>query len=186
MRRIINSTFVTIDGVIKDPQDWPSLDAGGDANAQTDLLLGCDGVLLGRHTYHSFASVWQGRSGDPYTDRINAVSKYVVSTTMDKADWENTTVIGGDVAAEAARLKDGPGGDIVQYGFGRLSHTLMEHGLLDELRLWVHPFFVGRAGGDGLLFREGTRSRFDLVESRAYTSGVVLLSYRLKESVAGS
>ncbi|WP_165977877.1 dihydrofolate reductase family protein [Nonomuraea diastatica] len=89
------------------------------------------------------------------------------------------------MAAEIARLKDGPGGDILQYGFGRLSHTLMHHGLLDELRLWVHPFFVGKAGGDGLLFREGTKSMFDLVETKAYTSGVVLLSYRVKAS-AGS
>ncbi|NVI85920.1 dihydrofolate reductase family protein [Actinomadura sp. BRA 177] len=180
MRRIINSTFVSIDGVIKDPQDWPSLDATDDTAAQTDVLSGCDGVLLGRHTYDSFASVWQGRSGDPYTDKMNSVSKYVVSTTMDKADWENTTVIGGDVVAEVARLKDGPGGDILQYGFGRLSHTLMEHGLLDELRLWVHPFFVGKSGGDGLLFQEGTRAMFDVIETKTYASGVVLLSYRLK------
>ncbi|TDE36824.1 dihydrofolate reductase family protein [Actinomadura sp. 6K520] len=186
MRRIINSTFVTIDGVIQDPQDWPSLDATDDTAAQTEVLAGCDGVLLGRHTYDSFASVWQGRSGDPYTDKMKAVSKYVVSTTMDKADWENTTVIGGDVPAEIARLKDGPGGDILQYGFGRLSHTLMEHGLLDELRLWVHPFFFGKAGGDGLLFRAGTRAMFEVNETKTYASGVVLLSYRLKPEAAGT
>ncbi|MFF4616204.1 dihydrofolate reductase family protein [Nonomuraea jabiensis] len=185
MRRIINSTFVTIDGVIKDPQHWPSLRASDDGDAQLEVLLGCDGVLLGRDTYHSFASVWQGRSCDPYTDKINSVAKYVVSTTMDKADWDNTSVIGGDVVAEIARLKDGPGGDIVQYGFGRLSHTLMEHGLLDELRLWVHPFFFGRAGGDGLLFREGTRTMFDVVGTKTYASGVVLLSYRLKTPATG-
>lgn len=186
MRRIINSTFVSIDGVIKDPQDWPSLDATDDSGAQADLLFSCDGVLLGRHTYHSFASVWRGRSGDPFTDKMNAVDKYVVSSGMDKADWDNTTVIGGDVVAEVSRLKDGPGGDIVQYGFGRLSHTLMEHGLLDELRLWVHPFFVGKGGGDGLLFRDGTRARFDVVETKTFASGVVLLSYRLRPGAAGA
>lgn len=186
MRRIINSTFVTIDGVIKDPQHWPSLGASDDGDAQLEVLLGCDGVLLGRDTYHSFASVWQGRSGDPYTDKMNGVSKYVVSSTLDKADWENTTVISGDVVARIARLKDGPGGDILQYGFGRLSHTLMEHGLLDELRFWVHPFFFGRADGDGLLFREGTRAMFDVVGTKTYASGVVLLSYRLKTPTTGS
>ncbi|XRQ06683.1 dihydrofolate reductase family protein [Actinomadura welshii] len=186
MRRIINSTFVTIDGVVKDPQDWPSLGATDDTDAQFEVLRGCDGVLLGRDTYHSFASVWQGRSGDPYTDKINAVSKYVVSTTLDKADWENTTVIRGDVPAEIARLKDGPGGDILQYGFGRLSHTLMEHGLLDELRLWVHPFFFGKGGTYGLLFQEGTQAMFEVVETRTYASGVVLLSYRLKPEAGGA
>ncbi|TDD27135.1 dihydrofolate reductase [Actinomadura sp. KC06] len=185
MRRIINSTFVSIDGVMKDPQDWPRLgDAEGDFAAQTEVLLGCDGVLFGRHTYHSFASVWQGRSGDPYTDKMNAVDKYVVSSAMDKADWDRTTVIGGDVIGKISRLKEGPGGDILQYGFGRLSHELMEHGLLDELRLWVHPFFVGTGGGDGLLFREGTRAMFELVEARTYPSGIVLLSYRLKPASA--
>ena len=78
-------------------------------------------------------------------------------------------------------LKERDGRDILQYGFGRLSHTLMEHGLLDELRLWVHPFFVGKAGGDGLLFQEGTRAMFDVVETKTYASGVVLLSYRLSD-----
>lgn len=181
MRRIINSTFVSVDGVIQDPQDWPSLQGGGDSAVVLDLLQRCDGVLLGRDTYHSFAGVWQGRSGDPYTDKMNAVDKYVVSTTMDKADWDRTTVIGGDVPAEIARLKEGPGGDIVQYGFGRLSHTLMAHGLLDELWLWVHPFFVGKGGG---LFQEGTRSMLDTVEARTFESGVVLLTYRVRSSEA--
>ncbi|MGI5205560.1 dihydrofolate reductase family protein [Spirillospora sp. CA-108201] len=181
MRRIINSMFVTLDGVIQDPQDWPSL-GGGDSGAQTELLLGCDGVLLGRHTYDSFASVWRGRSGDPYTDKMNAVTKYVVSSTLDKADWDNSVVIGGDVVGEIARLKERPGGTILLYGFGRLSHALMRRGLIDELRLWVHPFLLGRAGEDGLLFQQDTRAMFDVIETRTFDSGVVLLSYRLKPS----
>lgn len=185
MRRIINSTFVSLDGVMKNPQDWPSLD-GDDTGSQTRLLLGCDAVLLGRHTYDSFASVWQGRSGDPYTDQINSMTKYVVSSTLDEAKWNNTTVIAGDAVAEIARLKAEPGKDILQYGFGRLSHTLMAHGLLDELRLWVHPFFIGSDGADGLLFREGSRSTFDLVDTTTFKSGVVLLSYQLKPTAAGS
>ena len=124
--------------------------------------------------------MWRDRSGDPYTDKINAMPKYMVSSTADKAHWDNSTII-RDVPAEISRLKAGPGGDIVQYGFGRLSHTLMEHGLLDELRLWVHPFFVGKGGDDGLLFREGApQPVFDVVETKAFSSGVVLLSYRLK------
>ncbi|GAA4293788.1 dihydrofolate reductase family protein [Actinomadura luteofluorescens] len=181
MRRIINSMFVSIDGVIQDPQDWPSL-GGGDSGAQTELLLGCDGVLLGRHTYDSFASVWKGRSGDPYTDKMNAVTKYVVSTTLEKADWDNSVIIGGDVVEEISRLKEQPGGDILLYGFGRLSHTLMRHGLLDELRFWVHPFFLGKADEEGLLFRQDTRAMLDVIETRTFDSGIVLLSYRVKPS----
>ena len=120
---------------------------------QTELLLGCDAVLLGKHTYTSFASVWQGRSGDPYTDQINAVTKYVVSTTLDAPDWQNTVVIRGDVPAEVGRIKDGPGKDIATYGFGTLARTLLDNDLLDEVRLWVHPLFVGAATGDGTAVR---------------------------------
>src|SRR4051794_32733033 len=107
MRRIINSTYVSLDGVIENPQNWPSFDGGGDTgtNIQTDLLLGCDAVLLGKDTYTAFASVWQGRSGDPYTDQMNSMTKYVVSSTLDKPDWQNTTVISGEAAAEITRIK---------------------------------------------------------------------------------
>jgi hypothetical protein len=86
------------------------------------------------------------------------------------------------VVAEIGRLKDQPGADIVQYGFGRLSYTLMEHGLLDELRLWVQPFFVGRGGPADLLFRTGPPASFDLAGSTALKSGIVLLSYRYRRS----
>jgi dihydrofolate reductase len=78
--------------------------------------------------------VWPTRSGDPLSDRINTMPKYVVSSTLSQPEWNNTTVISGDPVPELRRLKGAPGQDIVQYGFGRLSHTLMEHGLLDELR----------------------------------------------------
>jgi dihydrofolate reductase len=146
MRKIINSTYISLDGVIEGPHLWPSLGRDGDDRAgqiQTDLLLSCDAVLMGRRTYDGFAPVWPTRSGDPYSDRINAMPKYVVSTTLKDPEWTNTRVIDRDVAAEITRLKEAPGQDIVQYGYGAVSRLMLEHGLLDELRLWVHPLIVG-------------------------------------------
>lgn len=153
---------------------------------QTELLLGCDAVLLGWLTYQSFASVWQGQSGDPYTDQMNAMAKYVVSTTLDEPDWTNTTVISDDLVTEVTRLKDQPGKDIVQYGFGGISHTLMEHGLLDEIRLWVHPFFVGGDGSDHLLFQTGPQVKLDLTDTTALKSGIVIMTYQVDPADAAA
>ena len=180
MRRILNSTYVSLDGVIENPHLWPSLGVS-DPNAetiQTDLLKSCDAVLMGRHTYDGFAPVWPTRSGDPYSDKINSMPKYVVSSTLHDPEWNNTTVISSDVVGEIKRLKDEEGGDIVQYGVGRLTHTLMAHGLLDELRLWVHPFFVGAGRPEDLMFRDGSAARFDLVDTTPLKSGIVVLYYR--------
>lgn len=180
MRKIINSTYITLDGVIQNPQDWPALGASGeDGNAiQTELLFACDAVLMGRHTYDGFAAVWPARSGDPYSDRINTMAKYVVSSTLVRPEWNNTTIISGDVPAEIARLKDQPGQDIVQYGFGRLSYALLERGLLDELRLWVHPFFVGSGNLEDLLARKCPLTELTLAGAKPLSSGVVVLSYK--------
>src|ERR1700753_3266239 len=117
MRRIINSTYISLDGVIQDPQDWPSGKVADDRGLaiQTDLLLGCDAQLMGRRTYEGFAPVWSSRSGDPYSDHTNAMRKYVVSSTLTDPTWNNTTVIAGDPIAEIASLKGEPGKDIVQY-----------------------------------------------------------------------
>ena len=132
MRKIINSTYLSLDGVVEAPHLWPSHGGQSDERAgriQTDLLLSCDAVLMGRHTYDGFAPVWPTRSGDPYSDRINAMRKYVVSTTLRDPDWNNTEVIDGDVAAAIARLKEEPGQDIVQYGYGEVTRLMLEHGL---------------------------------------------------------
>jgi dihydrofolate reductase len=182
MRRIINSTYISLDGVIENPQDWPSgaPDDGTGGQIQTELLLGCDAVLMGRRTYEGFAPVWAARSGDPYSDRINSMSKYVVSTTLTDPEWTNTTVIADDVIAQITALKQRPGQDIVQYGFGRLSFDLLANGLLDELRLWIHPLFVGHGGPNELLYRDCDLTQFELVSSQPLTSGNVVLTYRIR------
>ncbi|MFL5828778.1 MAG: dihydrofolate reductase family protein [Solirubrobacteraceae bacterium] len=181
MRRIVNSTYVSLDGAIENPQDWPSgrhEDDGRGLDIQTELLSSCDAVLMGRRTYEGFAPVWSARSGDPYSDRINAIEEWVVSTTLSDPKWNNTVVIDADVVDEIRARKERPGGDIVQYGFGELSYTLLEHGLIDELRLWVHPFLVGHATPNDLLFRRSSGAMFELADTIPLTSGIVVLTYR--------
>jgi dihydrofolate reductase len=182
MRRIINSTYITLDGVIQDPQDWPGNGIEPDETGlkvQTDLLFGCDAVLMGGRTYPGFASAWMARSGDPYSDRINSMTKYVVSSTLRDPEWNNTTVLSGDAIAEIRRLKERPGLDIVQYGFGQLSYALLEHGLLDELRLWVHPLLFGQATTSDLLFKPSATAQLELAGTLALNTGTVILTYRV-------
>jgi dihydrofolate reductase len=181
MRKIINFTYISLDGVIERLHEWqPSVGPRGDKGdeIQTELLLSCDALIMGRRTYEGFAPVWPTRSGDPASDHINSMRKYVVSSTLTEPEWTNTSVIGGDPVEEIRRLKKAPGKDIVQYGFGRLSHTLMEHGLLDELRLWVHPVFVGRAEPPEFIHRDGPGALFVLADATSLENGVVILSYR--------
>ena len=112
MRRIINSTYITLDGVIENPQDWPSgrhQDDGRGGEIQTELLLSCDALLLGRRTYEAFVPESTAMSGDPYSDHINAMQKWVVSSTLADPTWSNSEVIGEDVAAEIARRKSQDG-----------------------------------------------------------------------------
>jgi dihydrofolate reductase len=182
MRRIINSTYISLDGVVEEPHKWPTIERPSDERRdqiQTSLLLACDAVLMGRRTYEVFAPAWQSRSGDPLSDRMNTMPKYLVSTTLTDPDWANTTVISGDVAREVRELKAQPGQDIVQYGFGAVSTLLMEHALLDELRLWFHPLFVGKGTSDDLLFPKGPPTQFELTDSTILKDGMAILTYRL-------
>ncbi|HKV70678.1 MAG TPA: dihydrofolate reductase family protein [Gemmatimonadales bacterium] len=182
MRKIINSTYVSLDGVIEAPHLWPRLAAPPDARAgamQTDLLLACDAVLMGRRTYDGFAPVWPTRSGDPYSDRINAMPKYVVSRTLKNPAWNNTRVIAGDVAAEIKKLKAAGGQDIVQYGFGSVTRLLLEQGLLDELRLWLYPQTVGTGKLADLIAANVIQAQFQLSDSTPLSNGIVVLQYRL-------
>jgi dihydrofolate reductase len=180
MRQLINSTYITLDGVVEGPHLWPPPKGGtsdeGDT-IQTDLLQTCDIVLMGRRTYDVFAPAWTSRSGDPYSDRINTMRKVVVSTTLTDPEWKNTEVIAGDVVGRVRDLKDEDGGHIVQYGFGDVSRLLLEHGLFDQLQLWIYPQLVGPSDVSDLLYRPGTEATFDLVDSRVLSNGIVLATY---------
>jgi dihydrofolate reductase len=181
MRRIINSTYISLDGVIEGPHLWPSVGSseGRGDEIQTELLLACDGVLMGRRTYEGFAPAWMARSGDPASDQINSMRKYVVSSTLRDPEWNNTTVISDDPIGTIRALKEEPGKDLVQYGFGPLTHAMVAHGLLDELRLWFHPLLVGKGGPDDLLYRDGPTTMFNLVDTTALKNGIVILSYEV-------
>jgi dihydrofolate reductase len=179
MRRIINSTYITLDGVVEAPHLWPSLGRDSDPRAgdiQGELLFGSDALLMGRHTYEGFAPVWSARSGDPFSDQFNSMPKYVVSTTLTNPEWNNTTVISGE---EIERLKAADGQAIVQYGFGPVTRLLLERGLLDELRLWFHPLLLGRGEPRDLLFGAMPTTAWRLVDTTALSNGIVILAYEL-------
>ena len=177
MGKLINSTYITLDGVVEKPHEWPSTgDRGGEGDKiQTDLLLNCDALIMGRRTYEGFAPVWPTRSGDPMSDKINTMPKFVVSTTLTDPEWDNTVVISDDPVSEIGRLKEE--GAVIQYGFGRLTFTLMKAGLLDGLRLWFHPLFLGNAQPHDLIYPHCPPAMFSLVDTTPLENGVVILSY---------
>ena len=181
MRKLVNSTYISLDGVVDHMENWPSL-CGNDEERryeiQSKVLLSSDILVMGRRTYEGFAAVWPGNSGDPYSDYINSMRKYVVSSTLTSPEWHNTTVIDGDPVETIRKLKEEDGGDIIQYGFGQLSFALLEAGLLDELRLWIHPFFVGSGGPANLLYRDTATSMFELADVTTLKTGMVITTHR--------
>ena len=178
MRQIVNSTFVSLDGVINHMDRWhfDFIDDELEALA-LDQMRASDALLLGRHTYDIYASAWPARDGE-LADRINAIAKYVASTTMQTADWTNTTIIGGGLVEEVTKLKDAHGKNILMHGYGPVAKTLMRHGLLDELCLWVHPVLAGVGTIDDMIWAEDVHARLALKDVRALASGVVMLTYR--------
>src|SRR5690606_4078059 len=152
MGRIVNSTFVSLDGVVNHMDRWhfDFIDAESDAIA-LDQLRDSDALLVGRRTYEVYAGAWPGRGGE-YADTINKVTKYVVSSTMREAEWANTTVVSGDLVDVAMRLKDAHERDILMHGYGPVAKALVREGLLDELCLWVHPALAGVGTAEDMLF----------------------------------
>jgi dihydrofolate reductase len=176
MGKIINSTFVSVDGVINHMEVWHFAYIDDESQQiALEQLQASESLLMGRNTYDVYASSWPNRDG-VLADRINSMRKYVASTTLGTAGWNDTTVIKGDLVAEVAKLKR-QGGDILMHGFGPVAHTLMANGLLDELHLWVHPHFAGVGGPGDMLLSAGSDTRLELLGTRTLKSGVVMLSY---------
>jgi dihydrofolate reductase len=178
MRKIVNSTFVSLDGVINHMDRWhfDYIDDELEALA-LEQLRDSDALLLGRHTYDAYASAWPGRDGE-LADLINAIAKYMATTTMQTADWTNTTVISGDLVEAVTQLKDENGKNILMHGYGPIAKTLMRNGLVDELCLWVHPVLAGVGTTDDMIWGEGVHARLALQEVKTLASGVVTLTYR--------
>jgi dihydrofolate reductase len=130
------------------------------------------------HYEHYRAVARNAPFSKPLSFSMNALPKYVVSTTLTNPQWNNTTVVDHDPIETIDHLKQQPGADIVQYGFGPLSHALLAAGLLDELRLWVHPLFVGTGTTADLLYRAGSSGTFDLIDLTHLKSGIVILTYQ--------
>jgi len=178
MGKIVSSTFISLDGVINRMEAWhfDFIDDESDALA-IQQLRDSDAMLMGRHTYEIYASAWPSREGD-YADRINALPKYVASTTLQSPEWANTTVLGGDLAEAVAKLKQDTDRDILMHGYGPVAKTLVRHGLLDELFLWVHPMLAGVGTLSDMLISDGLNKRLTLLDAKTLKSGVVVLSYQ--------
>ena len=174
MRKIIEYTLVSIDGVFEDPARLGFMGYRDDAYLRDGLgiLLACDAMLMGRNTYESFAKIWPSRS-DPWAARLNAMQKYVFSSTLEKADWSNSTIVRGDIVAEVSKLKQQEGRDLLILGHGHLAETLLKQHLLDVLDLSIHPLVAGRGR---LFFRDGENAKLKLLATKSF-SKIVKLTY---------
>jgi dihydrofolate reductase len=176
MRKITAGMMVSVDGVVEAPEQWTGPYFSPELGQLVgSLMAASDTMLLGRVTYETFAASFAGNTGDPMAAQMSAFQKVVVSTTLDKADWENTTLIGGDVAAEVTRLKERPGKNINISGSATLVTWLLRQGLLDELNLLLFPVVVGH--GRRLFPAEGATAGLTLAHSQAFSTGVVQLVY---------
>ena len=178
MGKIVNSTFVSLDGVINHMDRWHFDFVDDESNIiALQQLRDSSAMLMGRHTYDVYAASWPDRDGD-YADLLNAMPKYVVSNTLKTTSWANTTVLEGDWIEAVSRLKQNPDMNILMHGYGPVAKTLMRHGLLDQLFLWVHPMLAGVGASDDLLLSEGLNQRLTLMDIQRLASGVVILSYQ--------
>ncbi len=174
MRKLIESTLVSLDGVTEAPERWATWDA--EATAYSIEQLGnCDAFVMGRVTYEMLFAYWGQTTGDPYVDRINVMPKYVASRSLTQTAW-NATLLGPDPASAIARLKDEPGKDLIKYGTSRFDDTLVRDHLIDEFRFWIMPVV---AGAGQRLFEDVDTSglHLRLTGERSLENGSVILTY---------
>lgn len=179
MRKLVESTFVSLDGVVESPERWAMPFFGSEnKNAALSNLAEFDAFLLGRVTYEKFAATWSQISGDPYFDRINGMRKFVASTTLAHTTW-NATLIDGDVAKGVAALKQQPGKNIIKYGTSQLDQTLIGHRLIDEFQFSIFPTVVGSGRR---LFQgiDASSLALKLTATKTFENGVVVLTYSVR------
>jgi dihydrofolate reductase len=188
MGKIVMSDFVTLDGVIQDPAGNEGFRHGGwfgrvgdKGREETDKVLldqalGTEALLLGRRSYEFFAALWPSRSGE-LADRLNSLPKYVVSSTLEHPDWNNSTVLKGDVVNEVSKLKHELNGEINVPGSFQLLRTLIEHDLVDELRLKIYPVVLG--AGERLFGETSDKKPMRLLDTQTLDDGIAYLTYEL-------
>jgi len=191
MGRIVVTEFVSLDGVMEAPgggEDYKhggwtfEIDRGEEGNKfKVDETLGAEALLLGRRTYEGFAAAWPSREGE-FADKFNGMPKYVVSSTLENPEWNNSTVLKGDLVEEVSRLRDTAAGDVYVHGSAQLVQALVEHDLVDELRLMVFPVVLG--SGKRLFDGTSDKKRLRLAESRTVGDGVTILIYQPAETTA--
>ena len=186
MGKIVISENVSLDGVVEDPTGEEGFRHGGWgvqigdsdreawAKVELDEALGAEALLLGRRSYEWFAARWPSRGGK-LADRLNSLPKYVVSSTLNDPDWNNSTVLKGDVLNEVSKLKQELNGEIVVYASFQLVRTLIEHDLVDELRLMIYPIVLG--AGERLFGETSDKKPMRLVNTQTVGDGVALLTY---------
>ena len=179
MRKIVAGLFISLDGVVEAPDQWHfpyfNDEMGAAVQSQMDAT---DAMLLGRVTYQEFASFFPNQTSAevPMADYMNATPKFVVSTTLDSVEWQNSTLIKGNVVEELTKLKRLPGKDITITGSGTLVRSVLREGLLDELQLLLHPIVVGR--GTRLFADAGEQKALKLVDAKTFSTGVLSLIYQ--------
>ncbi|WP_152397819.1 dihydrofolate reductase family protein [Paenibacillus cellulositrophicus] len=178
MRKVVVSEFVSLDGVIENPAWTFQFGSDEQQKFKYEELKSSDTLLLGRVTYDGFAAAWPNmieQTGE-YGEWMNGYPKYVVTTTLDKAEWNNSTVIKGDFAEEIRKLKQQPGKDILVFGSGALIQTLAQLDLIDEYRLMVFPIVLG--SGQRLFDKGFDNKVLKLVDTQTFGSGVAVLTYQ--------
>jgi dihydrofolate reductase len=186
MGRIVVTEYVSLDGVMEAPGGGEEFEHAGwtfdiergeeGVRFKLDETLNSEALLLGRLTYEGFAAAWPSMTDDMgFADKFNSMPKYVVSSTLQNAEWNNSTILSGDVVEEVTKLRQTPGGDIVVHGSGQLVRALLEHDLVDELRLMIFPVVLG--SGKRLFGDTSDKTRLQLTDSTTVGDGIVILTY---------
>jgi dihydrofolate reductase len=186
MAKLIISENISLDGVAEDPAGVDGTRIGGwffetdrgedGERYMLDRALETDALLLGRRSYEFFAATWQSRGGE-LADRLNGLPKYVVSSTLESPAWRNSSVLSGDVIAEVTKLRQDLSGEIVVLGSAQLARTLIEHDLVDEVRLMVYPVLLG--AGARLFGETSERKPMRLIDTQTVGAGIAILTYEL-------